>query len=362
MDTKKVCCFCESWESGGIESFLNNILLRMDLSMMQVDIIAAKIKPSVFTARLEARGVRFIELSSSLRSAKNYTLFRELIRKNKYDVIHFNLFQGLSLYYVHIAKQEGVLSRIAHSHNTELRKSPTRWMKIILHHIGRRLFTNSATELWACSSSAGEFLFGDKKEVRFIPNGIETEKFRFDSARYDEVRAELGLSDVFVVGTVGRLCYQKNQGFLIDAFAELVKLHPDSVLLLVGDGEQKEYLIEKSVRLGVSGKVIFCGVTDHVERMLWAMDAFAFPSLFEGLGIVAIEAQAAGLPVLCSENIPVEANITELFHVLPLNAEMWAQRLATLSSSDRVKYAEKVRKAGFDVAHVAEKLEKSWLR
>lgn len=357
---KKVCCFCECWESGGIESFLSNVLSHMDRSELEVDIVASCLKESVFTAGLEEKGVRFVELSGAQRKLlQNGRMFRQLLNERNYDVVHFNLFQGLSLRFVRLAKQAGVPVRIAHSHNTALRKSPTRWVKLLLHRLGSVLFTQYATDLWACSAEAARFLFPprerEKKGWRFIPNGIETGRFAFDPAARETVRDELGLTDAFVVGSIGRLCYQKNQDFLLDAFAELSALRPDSRLLMAGEGELGVQLKEKAARLGIAGRVIFYGVTDRPERLYSAMDVFAFPSLFEGLGIVAVEAQASGLSVVCSEHVPGETRVTPLAKAVPLTrgARAWAQALADAGCLNRQTGDKAVREAGFDIEDVA---------
>lgn len=359
---RKVCCFCETWESGGIESFLHNVLLHMDMTELQIDIVAVKLKDSVFTSALEARGIRFFELSGKLRSLENHRLFGDLLKKEKYDVVHFNLYQGLSLSYVQQAKNMGVPVRIAHSHNSALRKSRGRWLKLLLHNAGKFLWTGAATDLWACSGIAAKFLFGKKvlseKGFTFIPNGIDVERFRFDPAQREAVRAELGLTDEFAVGNVGRLCYQKNQSFLLDVFAELLKQRPDSRLILVGDGEDREKLKEKAERLEISDKVIFYGVTNQIEQILWAMDVFAFPSRFEGFGIVAIEAQAAGLPVLCSEAVPAEARIIDKTYILPLEANLWKNKLINENCvHDRCFTNNIIKNAGFDVEIVKNKIQ-----
>lgn len=365
---RRICCFCESWESGGIESFLNNILLKMDLSQIQVDIVASELRESVFTPRLKQCGVDFIELSGKLRSAENYRLFRELLKKKNYDVIHFNLYQGMSLYYVQMAKNLGVPVRIAHSHNSALRKSRGRWLKQILHNGGKLLWTSAATDLWACSGIAADFLFNKKalsqKEYTFIPNGIEVERFRFDPVKRYSVRAELGLTDEFVIGNVGRLCYQKNQSFLLDVFYEFLKQCPDSRLLLVGEGEDREKLKEKAERLSVSDKVIFYGTTNNTESLLSAFDVFAFPSLFEGLGIVAIEAQASGLPILCSENVPKEVNLTQLVRVVPIinGVQQWADELFLIKQQMLCSKEVNIDPLSmFEVATVARKIENKYL-
>lgn len=328
---KRICIYCQLWESGGIESFLSNALQQMDLSGLQVDIIVDVLKESVFTQPLRRRGVRFFELSGNPRRLfRNHRMFTALLCAERYDVVHLNIFHGVSLYYAYLAKRAGVLVRIAHSHNTGLRKSVTKPAKCFLHWSAKELLTQSATGLWACSAPAAEFLFSkgqmEKRPFRFTPNGIDVAKFRFRADARERTREELGLRGQFVIGSVGRLCQQKNQRFLLNIFAEIVRKRPDSCLLLVGEGEDKAALRQRAERLEIAERVTFYGVSDRVEALLWAMDVFVFPSLFEGLGIAGIEAQAAGLPVVCSNRIPAEARVLERIHVMPLEAgiEAWA--------------------------------------
>jgi len=365
---RRICCFCETWESGGIESFINNVLLHMDLSNMEVDIVAACLKDSVFTAGLKEKGVRFIELSGNIRALpKNHKLFRALLRERHYDVVHLNVFQGMSLYYALLAKEAGVPIRIAHSHNTDLRQSRTRCIKLWLHRLCSSFYAKEATAFWACSTPAAEFMFPEKllkeRKFAFIPNGIDTARFRFDPIVRERVRQELGIADRFVIGNVGRLCYQKNQAFLLDVLAAAIKICPNSCLLLVGDGEDRAALEEKAQTLNVADRVIFYGTTNQVEKLFWAMDVFAFPSRFEGLGIVAVEAQAAGLPIVCSEYIPEEAAVTPLFNRQTLidGASAWAELLCKQSETNK-EYAALVSEAGFDVSDVAKYIEESFLK
>lgn len=364
---KRVCCLCERWESGGIESFLCNVLTRMESTALNVDIVVASLVESVFTEVLQNPGVNFIELSGSRRNIlENHRRFRKLLRARKYDVLHLNAFQGLSLAYLKIAQDEGVPIRIAHSHNTALRKSAARPLKLAIHRWARRRYTRYATHLWACSKNAAEFLFAAKElqkhSFQFVPNGIDVERFRFDPTIRTKVRAELGLEKSFVIGNIGRLCFQKNQAFLLDVLTEALKQNPQAILLIVGNGEDKSALIKKASDLHIADKVIFYGVTNHPEHHLWAMDTFAFPSLFEGLGIAVIEAQAAGLPVICSEHIPQEAYVTKQIHSVPLpwGAAAWADAL--LATGERYPDgADKVRSAGFDISDMAQQIEASYL-
>lgn len=361
MEHRRICCFCESWESGGIESFLNNVLLHMDLKGLEVDIMAASIKQSVFTVGLESRGIRFIQLSGNQRNLiQNHQIFRKLMKKYAYDVVHFNLFQGLSWYYVHIAKQEGIPIRIVHSHNTALRKSKTRWLKLLLHHIGVSLYTNDATNLVACSRAAAKFMF--KRKVikqnifQYIPNGIELCRFRFSEDKRKTVRAELGLTNSFVVGNIGRLCYQKNQMFLLSVLEKLCQKRLDAILLLVGNGPDISALKERSIQLRIQSRVLFYGTTQKSEDLYCAMDAFVFPSHFEGLGIVAIEAQCNGLPVLSGEKVPDETSITPYFYRVPLKmgADVWAKALLEMGRPcNRLEGVTAIEEAGFSIQTVA---------
>ena len=363
---RRVCCFCETWESGGIESFLYNVLSQMDFTQLEVDLVASEVRDSVFTTGLQKHGVCFHELSGDQHNFfKNWLTFQKLLRERRYDVIHFNVFQGLSLFYAHLAKRYEIPVRIVHSHNTALRRSRTRWLKARIHGLAKNLFAGAATERLACSAAAAAFMFPkrilDRSGFRYIPNGIETERFRFSAQQREEVRKTLGLSHAFVIGHVGRLCEQKNQMFLLDIFLEVWQRRPESRLLLIGTGEMEVPLRKRVDELGIAGQVIFGGVSDQIQGLLWAMDAFVFPSLFEGLGIAAVEAQAAGLPVFCSEHIPEEAHVTPQFHKLHLNDPplQWAEVILPVSvpETERGAGADQVRRAGFDIGDVAQKIE-----
>lgn len=360
----KVCCFCEKWESGGIESFLANVIRHFDMKKFQVDIVSVCLCPSIFTPLLQDLGVRFFELSGRQRSLiQNYRLFFALLQREQYDIVHFNLFHGLSLVYVRIARKMGVPMRIAHSHNTALRKSITRPLKQMLHYIAKKAFTKEATDLWACSKSAAEFLFSktvlERKGFRFIPNGIEIERFRFDPQAREQVRAELGLAGKFVIGNVGRLCYQKNQSFLLDVFAQVKQRKPESCLLLVGEGELLKELTERAQRLGIANSVILYGVTSHVERLLWAMDVFVMPSRFEGLPVTSIEAQASGVPCIFSEAVTKECTIVRGVRFLPLSAPVsqWAQVIIHVGvKNERTVVPPIFLRTDFDMDHVAREI------
>lgn len=366
---KRVCIYCQTWESGGIEAFLHNILCHMDLSELKVDVVTEAMKESVFTQDLLLKGVTFRELSGSPRRViKNWRLFTRLMEKEKYDVLHLNLFQALPMSYLLLAAGKGIAHRIVHSHNTQLRKSRTRAVKIVIHKVASFLFSRNATALWACSASAARFMFPttllERRGYRFIPNSIDLYRFQFDAMVRERIRKQLHVEETFVIGNIGRLCAQKNQSFLLDIFAWIYKKDSSARLLLVGEGEELEELKEKALRLSILDAVIFYGTTPHVERLLWAMDVFVFPSAFEGLGIAAIEAQAAGLPTICSSNVPQEALASNLAYQMKPYAtiEEWSSAI-TAWKSRRAFYEtfEQLKAAGFHIVDISKVIEKAYL-
>lgn len=366
QNKRRICCFCETWESGGIESFLYNVLTRIDLTHLEIDLVAAEIRKSIFTAELQKKGVQFYELSGSPRRLfQNWITFQKLLRQRKYDVVHFNVFHGLSLVYVQLAKQADVPIRIVHGHGSGLRHSRTQWVKLRVHQLGKMLFSNAATDRWACSSVAAAFIFPQciikQGRYQWIPNGIEISRFCFQPQERKRLREKMGLLHKFVIGHVGRLSEEKNQMFLLDVFSELHKCCPESRLLLIGDGPMKFSLQQRADELGIAKYVNFFGATTQIPQLLWAMDAFVFPSLFEGLGIAGIEAQAAGLPVFCSDHIPAEARVSSQFYRLSLRdaPSKWAEAIQAVArhKGDRCRGAEQVRAAGFEITEVARKIE-----
>lgn len=369
MSKRKICIFCETWESGGIESFLTNVLLRLDMQFFSVDIVVASLKDSVFTQSLEQMGVQFRELSGSTRNLnRNLKMFRQLLGAQHYDVLHLNIYQALSMCYMHEAKKAGVPVRIIHSHNTALRKSKLRVLKLIIHSFAKQCLTTAGTCFLACSSEAAKFMFPKKliydRKYDIVPNGIDIERFRFNSEKRYHLRRRLGLQGEFIVGNIGRLCYQKNQDFLLDVFSVIQNRIINSKLLLVGTGEDEQVLRQKAQRLGISDDVIFFGMTPKPEELMWIMDAFAFPSRFEGLSLVVVEAQASGLPIICSEALPSEAFLTNEMQKLSLSTgkKAWADALVNCKiHEDREQAAEQVRHAGFDMKNVSKQIATYYL-
>ena len=357
---KRICIYCEKWSAGGIESFIASMIQKMNVADFQIDLVCSRVENSPFTETLRAKGIMIHVLSGNRnRILSNRKLFSALMKTRRYDVLHVNAFHGAELYYLSLGKKMGIPRRIAHAHNSMLKKSWLSTFKLAIHNIGKLMYARCGTDLWACSEVAAHFLFPKNlwNGVTVVPNGIDVRRFEFSNEKRRNARAKWGIKDEIVLGNTGRLCQQKNQRFVLEIFNSFLKRHPDSKLLLVGDGEEKALLIRQAEALGIRQKVIFTGFISNVEDLLCAMDVFLFPSVFEGLGIAAVEAQATGLPVICSEQVPIEAMLLPNARRISLKAdiEQWVQAVeAACNLSDmREGCATAVKDRGYDMRDVA---------
>lgn len=364
----RICIFCERWESGGIESFVTNLLINggFDFTRYRVVIVAAEFHRGVFADSLKKRGVVFHELSGNRYNYfLNMRLFVDILKNEQFDVVYIQAYQSLAFLYAFVAKCRRIPIRAVHSHNTELRQGRGVALKLAIHNSVKYAFCSCATDFLSCSAAAAQFMFCGsvirEKKWTFVPNGINTAQFQFSENRRRSIRNELGINEAFIVGNVGRFCTQKNQSFLLDIFKEINKTDPESVLLLVGDGDDREKLQRKAQELQIEKNIIFYGVSKQIADLLSAMDVFVFPSLFEGLGIVAVEAQAAGLPVVCSERIPDEALLLNTVSVVPLSqsASFWATTILQNKGAqiDRTLYAAKIKEKHFDIEYTSQVIQ-----
>ncbi len=369
----RVCWYCEKWQPGGIQAVQVNLLRHMNLEHMQADVVVSKDETTLFDAQLEELGVnKIVTLEDSYSSpAKrvfaNVFAFGKHLKRQKYDVVHLNVCHGVELIYAFWAWFYKVPVRIVHCRNNDIGAGGrSRAIKILCHNICKRLFKNCATIKIANSDLAAAWLYtkGDlkKNRVRILQNGIDVERYAFDEAVRNRVREELHVSDRFVVGHVGHFNYQKNHEFLIGIFRELVNRVPNATLLLVGVGENQPHIEELAKEYGVYDRIIFYGVTTDVPAIMMAMDAFVFPSRFEGFGNVLIEAQATGLPVIASAGvIPDCVNITPQIHRVDLSESfsVWADEVVRYATDcERADGTQAIIDAGHDIAGMAKYLEK----
>lgn len=282
-------------------------------------------------------------------------LFQYLEREH-IDVLHVHGSSAAILLEMVVAKLAGVGKIVTHSHSTS--GNHNRIHKILKPFVGLL-----ADERLACGELAGEWMYGKKSCFTIIPNCIDTRRYRYDEAVRSEVRKEMGIDeDTIVIGHVGYFSAVKNQSFLL----KLVKRLNESgnmkyKLLLIGEGSLFDNVKHEAEEMALSEDVVFLGNRSDVHRLMMAMDVFCLPSLYEGFPIVTVEAQATGLPVILSENISKEVGITDLVTLLPVDKglDCWIEKIGEVQakSTDRARFSDKVRLAGYDIRHSAAMLE-----
>lgn len=338
---------------GGVEMVVMNYYRHIDKSKYQFDFFVLEGSQIPQKEEIESMGGRIFIVPHYKNLVSYEKALIKHFKKNNYQIVHSHM-NTLSVFSLFAAWIAGIPIRICHNHSTA-GKGETK--KNIMKYILRPFTKIFPTHLCACSQYAGKWIYGKNADFKVFNNAINLSDFTYNPTVRKQLRQELDLKGKFVVGHIGRFCYAKNQEFLIDIFNCICKIHRDSVLLLIGEGESEKVIRQKVKQLGLDKKVIFLGKKTDAYRYYQAMDLFLLPSRYEGLGMVAVEAQAAGLPVIVSDKVPHEIDITGLVKRLPLSLlpEKWA-KTALLFKCERKNTSKEIKKAGYCIENEAGKL------
>lgn len=357
---------------GGVSSLLYNVYSHIDRDRVQFDFLTPYFTTyGVHRDDIEAMGGRIYELgidgNKLARKARLYPEIKGFLAAHPYRVVHINSGNFLfDLAAARAVRDAGVENIIVHSHSIEdpgssaAKKAAVRLLKPVLERY--------LTARCACSMEAAKYLFVpgavEAGGVTIVRNGIEVEKFRYDESVRAEVRRELGIVDKHVVGHVGRFSPGKNQKYLVDVLARLARRDPAAVLVLLGDGEEMERVRQRAEAQGVADRVLFLGTRTDIERYYQAFDAFVFPSVWEGLGMVLVEAQVSGLRCVASFRVPREADVTGNVTFLEIgeaNVDQWADAVEGAFGGERVSRDREAVSAGYDINAVAAGLADQYL-
>ena len=348
---------------GGIENYVMNYYRHIDRAKIQFDFITHTELECSYKQEILEMGGRIFELPEFKLSCLHSILddIDKLFAANadKYVAVHCHM-ANAACFYFWKAKKYGIKNLILHSHNSA---SSGKLSHTIRNYPLLKMGNFMATERVACTALAGRFLF-ESKNFKLINNAIDVDKFLYNPATRDKLRSSLGWDDKIIIGHVGRMSPQKNQSYLLEIFAELKKINSCYHLVLIGQGEDEIDIRNKATLLGLEDDMEIIPPTNNVADYYQAFDAFVFPSLYEGLGIVLIEAQVSGLPTYASsDNVPTDVNITDVFHFLSLkqNPAEWAREINSTISITRKSQDAEIRLAGYDIQTEAEKLEKMYL-
>ncbi|UKH18960.1 glycosyltransferase [Actinobacillus pleuropneumoniae] len=350
---KRILVYGMTDNFGGMEAYIHNIYQHLDKTQIQFDFVCDFPKMTLSDYYLDnGCKIHFIP-------PKNQGLFKSLwamwkvIKENNYDVIYFNI---MNAGYVLNMLPAFLLGKkiIAHSHNADTDKKKL--------HYGLRLLLNIVTKIkLACSKEAGFFMFGKEENFSIINNAINLDRYLYSEEKYRDLRHKLGWGDKKVILYVARMNHQKNPLFALYIMRELKQSMPNAVLVYVGTGELKEqvqqYILDNNL-----DNVILLGLRNDVNGLMIAADLFILPSLFEGLPIVAVEAQAAGLPIILSENISIEAKLVNSTYFLPINdVFLWVnkiKKILEISGNKRFSDQLALSKAGYNIESVVKNIQK----
>lgn len=354
---------------GGVEAMVMNYYRHIDRSKVQFDFVIQSDSTVVPREEIESLGGRIFVVPPYSNPFAYMKACRQLFEEQNPVIVHSHM-NTISVFTLRAAKQAGVPVRIAHSHSTA---NPKERAKTLVKNMLRPFSRVYPTHLAACSKTAARWLFGqrvvDNNDVHYINNAIDLAEFVYSKKTRRQLREEIGAGEkTIVIGQVGRLCFQKNQRFTIDVFSAFHARYPESLLVLLGDGDEKEYLQLYAKKKNVGQCVSFLGARDDVASWYSAFDVLMFPSTYEGLGMAAIEAQAEGLPVLASDRVPVEVDIVPgSIHHVPLSSgvSVWSKYLTKIVMRQlNVKHASQsdlLSAAGYDITQSAIELAK-WYR
>ena len=350
----------------GIETMLMNYYREIDRSQIQFDFLANKPAPGEYDEEIRSMGGRvFVSPGLNPLHFPQYKRYvGDLLRDNPdIGIVHAHN-EAMGYYALQSAKDAGLQVRIAHAHNTRI----IRDYKYPLKMICKQLIPGAATDYWSCGRDAGIYYYGKKRwnaSGFILHNAINVQRFGFDQEVREYQRKLNGLENCFVIGHVGRFNLQKNHTRLLDIFAEVAKAEPSARLALIGIGELEQSVKEKARTLGLHDKTLFLGQMANVNEWYQAMDCFVLPSLFEGLPVVGIEAQAAGLPCVFSDRVTDEVLLSPKARRISLQANdaEWAKEIlaARESETDRIQGMDIVRRAGYDIHTEAQKLQETYL-
>ena len=341
---KRVLHVVGAMNRGGTETMLMNLYRNIDRDKVQFDFISFSEEEAHYDKEIESMGGKIIKLPkpSMLKPNKAISDISNTIKKNgPYEVVHAHTLFN-SGFAVKAAKKSNIKVRVTHAHTTLdneanlIRKIYTKYM--------RNIINKNSTNLLACSNEAGKYLFGkdilNKSNYTFFSNLIDYKSIL--NTKYEDIekfKNDNDLNNKLVIGHVGTLKTSKNQKFLIEITNFLVTQNYNVKLLLVGDGSMRDELESLVNEYGIEKNVIFTGVREDVDVILHSMDIFVFPSIYEGLGLVLLEAQAAGLPCLVSEAIQLEADLKiGLVEKLNLSdgVESWSNKIIKMCDSKKI--------------------------
>lgn len=357
---ERVLCIVGGMNAGGAETFLMKLFRAVDRNKIIFDFCVFSDKKSFYDDEIISMGGRIFHVIPKTKNPlKCFFSIRKIVMENKYKIVLRTSQNSMSSLDLLAARFGGARKLVFRSSNS---RTCGTFFEDVMHYVFKPLINSIANIKMAPSEKASEFMFGSNNGVIMLKNGLDLDVYRFSQSGRDRVRKEFNIEGKFVVGHIGRFSHQKNHNFLIDVFAEIRKKNSDAVLLLVGDGELKAQIQNKVNLLGLDNSVIFAGIRKDIPALLSAMDVFVFPSFYEGMPNVAIEAQASGLQCFVSDTITKQIAITDLVNMesIKLDAIDWADKIYNVYSDMgiRLEYSAVLKRNCYDINDIVKEFTK----
>lgn len=356
---KKIIQVIGTLHIGGAENIALNMYRYINREEYEMHYLVYDNETSIYTTEIEKMGGKIIRVPDIFNNRfrvkdRLYTIFKKY---GPYDAVHSHLMfhNGLVL---KAAKQAGIPIRISHAHTTNDGRNNS-YFRCFYRIIMRHMILKNGTKFIACSEASGNYLYNLKNNFEnliILNNKVDALKFQYNDIRYNKYRSDLFNEGKNII-CVGHLIPLKNQSYILDVFKKLLKRDSSFNLTIIGDGELMDELKKLTTMYCINNKVNFVGNVNNVNEYMIGADMLVMPSLYEGLPVTLIEAQAAGLPCLVSENIDHKVNITDLIVFLPINKsdeDKWVEQMIKLSSFDRQDTYDLIKKCHYDISDYKE--------
>lgn len=356
----------ENFGTGGISVIIWRLMKRLEGRNIQMSFLSQRENTDEkYVNDIHAQGgnIHYIKATSNkvLRYFDRYKKCCEVIKKNNYDIVHINGNESFGIIsYVLAAKKNSNCKVVVHAHSTRFMNGDHIIVKNILKGIFQPILIRNTDCMLACSSEAARFMYGKKSNKAIIvKNGLEPGQYVFDNIAREKIRNEMKVDNKMVIGHIGRFVYPKNHEFIMDVFEQINKEYSNVELWLIGEKQGKGYekIYNRIMQKELQDKIKMIGSTDKIKEYLSTMDVLFFPSRFEGLPLVLVEAQVNGLPVVCSDVITDEAifaeNVAKLS--LDMSIKVWIDKLIQFGKEERkaLPYHE-IMECGFDISKIAD--------
>ena len=351
-----LCGFIMNGKAGGVDRFMLNLRESLvSVPDVRVDFLTNDLDEEL-QEQLSCMGSSLYEVPSLSHPIKQYRAIRKILSNNNYDIVFLNFSAAINIFAPKAARKSNVPRIIIHSHNSanDISNPLKRAVFGLLHKLGKRLLHQYATDCFACSYKAGQWLFPSKilksDKFQIIPNTVDTGIYQFSLEKRNSIRKDLGIESKYVIGHIGNFLHQKNHEFLISLFGELHKKEPNALLMCIGDGPNMEHIVQLVHRMDLQDSVLFLGRQNSADGFYNAMDVFVLPSLFEGMPIVAVEAQVNQLPCLLSNRISNEASLSDGCQFLSIGkTDAWVESILSLRNNPRTALKMTVDETKYDL-------------